>query len=70
MSGVQSRVICGWSFECKLPWSWLIGHLANIGDILNNLHFNSTKYLNPNTARFETSGDLKGTEDRNDDLCR
>lgn len=52
VSGVQSRVICCWSFECKLPWSWVIGHLANIGDILNNLHFNSTKYLNPNTAEI------------------
>ena len=29
------------------PWPMVIGHLANTGDILNNLHSNSTKYLNP-----------------------
>ena len=28
------------------PRLMVIGHLANIGDILNNLHANSTKYLN------------------------
>ena len=53
------------------PWSLVIGHLANIGHILNNLHLNSYKVFESYTAEMWSKYQTReGTEDRNDDPSR